>query len=317
MRCPVAGQESASGSVCISALHSGVRHFQPRLSADEGRARVHAAAGPAADRRLYAGKLAGPVHRREHPPGARRPISHGRTWWWSAACTSRPAGPRHHRARACGRQAGHARRAVGVRGSPEMYPDIDYLHIGEMGDATDQIIALLDDSTARPAAPVRFDHQGAVAAAGFPDPGLRSHPAQALPDADVAVLQRLPLSLRVLRHPGPLWPAAAAEDAAADHRRTRRHAPAGASAGGLFRRRQFRRQPQGRQGHAAGSGRMAEAARLSAAVRLRGDAQHRQAAGNSEAYAGSVVPRHCSSASRRRKPTRSRRCARIRTTPCR
>ena len=26
--------------------------------------------------------------------------------------------------------------------SPEMYPDIDYLHVGEMGDATDEIIAL-------------------------------------------------------------------------------------------------------------------------------------------------------------------------------
>ena len=39
--------------------------------------------------------------------------------------------------------------------SPEMYPDIDYLHIGEMGDATDQIIALLDESTARPPALAR------------------------------------------------------------------------------------------------------------------------------------------------------------------
>src|SRR2546430_5621682 len=34
--------------------------------------------------------------------------------------------------------------------SPEMYPDIDYLHLGEMGDATDAIVALLDNSVARP-----------------------------------------------------------------------------------------------------------------------------------------------------------------------
>ena len=115
----------------------------------------------------------------------------------------------------------------------------------------------------------------------FPIPAYDLIPLKQLPDADAAVLERLSVSLRVLRHPHPLRPAAAAEDAAADHRRARRHAPAeGASAGGLFRRRQFHRQPQGRQGHAAASGRLAEAARLSAAVRLRGDAQHRQAAGN-------------------------------------
>ena len=79
--------------------------------------------------------------------------------------------------------------------APEMYPDIDYLHIGEMGDATDQIIALLDQSAARPAEPMTVRHQGAVAAAGLSDPGLRSHSAQELPDADVAVLQRLSVSL--------------------------------------------------------------------------------------------------------------------------
>jgi radical SAM superfamily enzyme YgiQ (UPF0313 family) len=37
-----------------------------------------------------------------------------------------------------------------VSASPEMYPNVDYLHLGEMGDATDQIIRLIDESTARP-----------------------------------------------------------------------------------------------------------------------------------------------------------------------
>ena len=32
-----------------------------------------------------------------------------------------------------------------VSASPEMYPDYDYLHVGELGDATDAIIARLDD----------------------------------------------------------------------------------------------------------------------------------------------------------------------------
>ena len=78
--------------------------------------------------------------------------------------------------------------------SPEMYPDIDYLHIGEIGDATDRLIARLDESVARPADADALRDQGAAAAAGFPDPGLRPHPAQELPDADPAVLERLPLS---------------------------------------------------------------------------------------------------------------------------
>src|SRR3977135_3563331 len=37
-----------------------------------------------------------------------------------------------------------------VSAAPEMYPDFDYLHIGEMGDATDAIIRALDESSARP-----------------------------------------------------------------------------------------------------------------------------------------------------------------------
>jgi radical SAM superfamily enzyme YgiQ (UPF0313 family) len=37
-----------------------------------------------------------------------------------------------------------------VSAAPEMYPDFDYLHVGEMGDATDQIVRALDESLARP-----------------------------------------------------------------------------------------------------------------------------------------------------------------------
>jgi hopanoid C-2 methylase len=28
-----------------------------------------------------------------------------------------------------------------VSSAPDMYPDLDYLHIGELGDATDRLIA--------------------------------------------------------------------------------------------------------------------------------------------------------------------------------
>jgi radical SAM superfamily enzyme YgiQ (UPF0313 family) len=54
--------------------------------------------------------------------------------------------------------------------SPEMYPDIDYLHIGEIGDATDRLIARLDESIARPCAPMRFETKDRLALADFPIP---------------------------------------------------------------------------------------------------------------------------------------------------
>jgi hopanoid C-2 methylase len=54
--------------------------------------------------------------------------------------------------------------------SPEIYPDIDYLHIGEMGDATDALIARLDDSVARPGAPMRFETKDRLPLQDFPIP---------------------------------------------------------------------------------------------------------------------------------------------------
>ena len=54
--------------------------------------------------------------------------------------------------------------------SPEMYPDIDYLHIGEMGDATDRLIACLDESVARPSAQIRFETKERLPLQDFPIP---------------------------------------------------------------------------------------------------------------------------------------------------
>ena len=41
-----------------------------------------------------------------------------------------------------------------VSGCREYYPDLDYLHIGELGDATDRLIGILDEDPSRPAAQV-------------------------------------------------------------------------------------------------------------------------------------------------------------------
>jgi hopanoid C-2 methylase len=57
-----------------------------------------------------------------------------------------------------------------VSASPEIYPDVDYLHIGELGDATDRLVALLDDSVARPPAQVRLTTQERLPLQDFPIP---------------------------------------------------------------------------------------------------------------------------------------------------
>ena len=212
--------------------------------------------------------------------GDRRRLRVGRRRRWSAACTSRRRRftTSHARAHAAGKVVG-AGRAVGVglarnvsghRLSPRRRDR--RCHRSARSRASTRA------SRRRPRRCASRPRSG-CRCSDFPIPAYDLIPLDELSDA--ARLQfssGCPYLLRVLRHPQPLRPPAAAQDAAADHRRARCHAPAeGASAGGLFRRRQFHRQSQGRQGHAAASRRLAEAARLSDAVRLRGDAQHRQA----------------------------------------
>src|SRR5947207_4497749 len=57
-----------------------------------------------------------------------------------------------------------------VSGWPEMYPDIDYLHIGEIGDATDEMIARLDRDVSQPRTQVRFETRERLPLGAFPIP---------------------------------------------------------------------------------------------------------------------------------------------------
>ena len=57
-----------------------------------------------------------------------------------------------------------------VSASPEMYPDVEYIHIGELGDATDALIAALDDSVTPPAGQMRFQTKERVPLTDFPIP---------------------------------------------------------------------------------------------------------------------------------------------------
>ena len=56
--------------------------------------------------------------------------------------------------------------------APEMYPEIDYLHVGELGDATDALIARLDAERCAAGRAGRVQDRRAAAAVGVPDPGL-------------------------------------------------------------------------------------------------------------------------------------------------
>ncbi len=57
-----------------------------------------------------------------------------------------------------------------VSGAPELYPEFDYLHVGEIGDATDELVRRLDRSVALPPAQVRVETVERLALDRFPIP---------------------------------------------------------------------------------------------------------------------------------------------------
>jgi hopanoid C-2 methylase len=57
-----------------------------------------------------------------------------------------------------------------VSAAPESYPDYDYLHIGELGDATDRLIERLDETIVAPPEPLCFATQKRLPMADFPLP---------------------------------------------------------------------------------------------------------------------------------------------------
>ena len=57
-----------------------------------------------------------------------------------------------------------------VSGAPEYYPDFDYLHVGELGDATDALVERLTAGVMRPSAQVRFETKERLPLERFPVP---------------------------------------------------------------------------------------------------------------------------------------------------
>ena len=60
-----------------------------------------------------------------------------------------------------------------VSADPDLYDAFDYLHIGELGDATAELIARLDADPARPAAQIRLTTDERVPLTEFPVPAYR------------------------------------------------------------------------------------------------------------------------------------------------
>ena len=63
-----------------------------------------------------------------------------------------------------------------VSAAPEMYPEFDYLHIGEIGDATDRLIRILDEDTMPPPMQVRLETNERLPLLDFPLPAYEQIP---------------------------------------------------------------------------------------------------------------------------------------------
>ena len=185
----------------------------------------------------------------------------------------------HRRAKAAGKVT--VLGGPSVSASPEMYPEIDYLHCGELGDATDRLVAQLDASLEPPPEQVRFETKDRLPMPEFPIPAYDMISLRSYLLCTIQFSSGCPYRCEFCDIPGLYGRQPRFKTRAADHRRARRHVqPEGASQLGLFRRRQFHRQSQGGARSAAAFGAMAKRPRLPDGVVLRGDAQYRQAGRN-------------------------------------
>ncbi len=177
-----------------------------------------------------------------------------------------------HRAHAFGKAC--ALGGPSVSACPDEYPEFDYLHLGEIGDATDALIHALDDDPTPLAEQRRLQTDERLPLGDFPIPAYELIEGRRYFLGSIQFSSGCPYQCEFCDIPSAVRPPAAAQEAGADYRRTRRDARRRDQRLGLFRRRQFHRQQEGGARIAAASDCLAEGARLSAAVVVRGDAQH-------------------------------------------
>jgi hopanoid C-2 methylase len=63
-----------------------------------------------------------------------------------------------------------------VSASPELYPGVDYLHIGELGDGTDAIVRQIDEDASRPTEQIWFNTKDRLPLTQFPLPAYDKIP---------------------------------------------------------------------------------------------------------------------------------------------
>lgn len=63
-----------------------------------------------------------------------------------------------------------------VSGCPEWYPEFDYLHVGEMGDATELLVEMLDASVGRPDRQMQLETKERLGLTDFPVPAYEKVP---------------------------------------------------------------------------------------------------------------------------------------------
>ena len=128
----------------------------------------------------------------------------------------------HRRVKAAGKVM--ALGGPSVSAAPEMYPEIEYLHIGELGDGTDALIAALDGGVAPPPAQLRFETKERLPLADFPIPAYHLIPLAALPAcAALQFWSGCPYQCEFCDIPGTLRPATLVQDGGADQCRARCH----------------------------------------------------------------------------------------------
>ena len=94
-----------------------------------------------------------------------------------------------------------------VSGCPEHYPDADLIQVGEMGDSTDAIIEWLDEHAGRPGRSSSASTPATrLPLTDFPLPAYHLIRAAPVLHLEHPVLERLPVHVRVLRHPRALRP---------------------------------------------------------------------------------------------------------------
>jgi radical SAM superfamily enzyme YgiQ (UPF0313 family) len=94
--------------------------------------------------------------------------------WADAVFVSGMHVQRKHTAEICRKAHAAGKPAVlggpSVSASPDLYPEFDYLHIGELGDATRELFAMLGRDCSRPPAQVRLETRERLPLEQFPIP---------------------------------------------------------------------------------------------------------------------------------------------------